>query len=128
MYIFKKINKQDIPIITTWKYPAPYNFYNIDDDLETISEFLNEPYYLIYNNKVLLGFCCFGSSAQIPFEKKLNLYDKTDFLDIGLGMKPSLTGQGYGSKFLEEVLKFAKTHYQPEGAQPSPFTSTFIVL
>ncbi|MED4585234.1 GNAT family protein [Brevibacillus choshinensis] len=33
--------------------------------------------------------------------------------DIGLGMKPELTGQGFGQAFLKWGIDFALQHYSP---------------
>ncbi len=36
-------------------------------------------------------------------------------LDVGIGMRPDLTGQGYGAPLLQAVLRFAARRYAPPG-------------
>ena len=56
----------------------------------------------------LVGFYCFGSSAQVPAGNKYKVYDDIDFLDIGLGMRPELCGSGRGYEFFLEGVEFAR--------------------
>ncbi len=43
---------------------------------------------------------CFGANAQVPGGRDANLYGGEDVIDIGLGMKPALTGKGIGKRIL----------------------------
>lgn len=49
----------------------------------------------------MIGFFCVGSPAQVPNDKYT--YSQ-DFIDVGLGMKPELTGQGMGLYFSQQSL------------------------
>lgn len=90
--------------IMQWNYEPPYDFYNSGPDEEFRKELLECSYHAILNEEgQLFGFCCTGSSAQIPFANPLGAYDE-DLLDFGLGMKPEWTGQGRGKEFLSFVL------------------------
>lgn len=90
--------------IMQWDYEPPYDFYNSGPDDEFRKELLECSYYAILDEEgQLLGFCCTGSSAQIPIAIPLGAYDE-DLLDFGLGMKPESTGQGWGKEFLSFVL------------------------
>ena len=57
----------------------------------------------------LAAFCCFGLDAQVP---------GGDYgmpaLDIGLGVRPDLTGQGNGSRYVSAVLGFAQRTSEQE--------------
>ena len=59
----------------------------------------------------MLGYFCFGKSAQIPIDKS-DVYTE-DALDIGLGMKPPLCGKGLGFSFLNAGIDFAQNKFQP---------------
>lgn len=96
--------------ILTWKYEVPYDFYNVEYSNEAVEELLNQNYFAIVNEgNQLVGFFCFGSSAQVPIGVKYGAYSG-DMVDIGLGMKPELTGQGQGLDFLTFILKSVQEH------------------
>lgn len=83
--------------ILTWKYEAPYDFYNNEESSESLNELLENPYYAVLNqNNDLVGFFCIGKAAQVPFGHTVGAYSE-DLTDIGIGMNPTLTGQGLGS-------------------------------
>lgn len=88
--------------ITHWKYEAPYDFYNLNSS--TIKEFLENEYaYVFDKNQGLVGFFCIGEAAQVPAGHKFGAYPE-GFVDVGLGMKPELTGKGNGSSFFSFIL------------------------
>ncbi|MFJ7730980.1 GNAT family N-acetyltransferase [Lysinibacillus sp. NPDC097231] len=90
--------------IVSWKYEAPYDFYNNELSDESLKEILDNPYYSIVNdNDELVGFFCTGASAQVPKGHDYGAYlDKC--MDVGIGMKPELTGKGFGTEFVAFVL------------------------
>ena len=59
----------------------------------------------------LIGFCCFGFEGQVPGGD----YSQ-DALDVGIGMRPELTGQGLGYDFVAAVLAYAEKTYRPAAA------------
>lgn len=98
--MIKKMTQENALVIKSWKYEEPYNIYNITD----VKELLEEPYYVLYNEE-LIGYFCIGSSAQVP------PYEYSDdYIDIGFGMKPNLTGKGNGYKFLERCISFVENN------------------
>lgn len=102
--------------ITTWTYPEPYDLYNMDDDEETLSELLDGSYYASTNEVgELIGFVCIGEAARVPGGYSAGIYDNEQVVDIGLGMRPDLTGRGQGGYFLQESLRFIHhlTHHSP---------------
>jgi ribosomal protein S18 acetylase RimI-like enzyme len=91
--------------IVNWKYEAPYDFYNNEVTSEAINEMIENPYYAVINqSEELVGFFCIGSTAQVPIGHQFGAYSE-EFLDIGIGMKPDLTGKGLGSTFFSKVLQ-----------------------
>ena len=56
----------------------------------------------------LVAYCCFGLDARVPGGD----YD-TPALDIGLGVRPDLTGQGRGLGYLLAVLGVAQRTVSP---------------
>lgn len=104
--------------ILGWKYEEPYDFYNNDLCDESLKEILESPYYPIVNDKEeLVGFFCTGTSAQVPLGRDYGAY-LDEYIDVGIGMKPELTGKGYGSEFFSFILN----HLQLENHSPLRLT------
>jgi RimJ/RimL family protein N-acetyltransferase len=60
----------------------------------------------------LVGYCCFGVEAQVPGGRQVGAYD-ADAVDVGMGMRPDLTGGGQGSRSLRAALAFAERRFSP---------------
>ncbi|SFM26279.1 Acetyltransferase (GNAT) family protein [Gracilibacillus orientalis] len=90
--------------IVSWKYESPYDFYNIAEN--SIKEFLKNEYYAVVDRRnQLVGFLCLGKPAQIPIGSPFGAYPE-GYIDIGIGIKPELTGRGNGSIFFSFVLNY----------------------
>ncbi|SOC39811.1 GNAT family N-acetyltransferase [Ureibacillus acetophenoni] len=110
----KKMEPTYAEEILSWKYEPPYDFYNNELNDESLSELLNNEYKAIVNNQnEVIGFFCVGNSAQVPVGHQFGAY-ASPFPDIGLGMKPTLTGKGNGTNFFSFVLEqIQKEHGLP---------------
>ncbi|UED77516.1 GNAT family N-acetyltransferase [Brevibacillus sp. DP1.3A] len=105
----------DAEQVATWQYPQEYSFYDFENSPETFQELLDGTYYSVQDNHgQLTGFFCFGLNAQVPEARKQNLYKGENVLDIGLGMKPDMTGKGIGFSFLQAGIEFAKQQFEPK--------------
>ncbi|GEN54915.1 GNAT family N-acetyltransferase [Halobacillus faecis] len=92
-----------------WTYEPPYDFYNVELSEEALAERLDGSYRSVLDEEgALIGFFCTGESAKVPAGEKDGVYAEVA-VDMGLGMHPSLTGQGHGHLFgktvLAEILK-----------------------
>lgn len=94
--------------ILRWTYPPPYDFYNMETSAEAYAELLDGSYQAVIDQTQLVGFFCTGQSAQVPSGRPLGLY-RDDYLDLGLGRQPELTGQGTGFAFCSFVLDTVKS-------------------
>ncbi|WP_059174262.1 GNAT family N-acetyltransferase [Bacillus sp. FJAT-27445] len=104
--IIDKMNEHYASEIVSWKYKPPYDFYNSSSTPDGIMEFMDNPYYAVLDlSGALAGFFCVGESAQVPTDSQDVVYERT-CIDIGLGMKPSLTGQGLGYTFFAFILDY----------------------
>ena len=82
--------------MATWRYEAPYDFY--DGDVDPV---LNpERFYEALDED--------GSLVGNYYFK-----EKGDALEIGLGLRPELTGQGLGRAFFRAGLEFGRRRFQP---------------
>lgn len=105
----KSMNYDEAKQISEWIYEEPYSIYSMDESDECIDELLNGTYFLVVDKENnIIGYYCFGESAQVPAGNEFGVYNFKDIVDIGLGIKPNLCGQGLGLKFLCNGLNFAK--------------------
>lgn len=113
MYVFRLITATDADEISRWRYPEPYATYN--GDPASVPGLLDPRYnYHAVTNPdgELVGYFCFGVDATVPAGRKLGVYDE-DALDVGLGMRPDLTGRGLGLGFMQAGLRFARQAFSP---------------
>ncbi len=111
LFIQRLSRKQAVEILN-WKYPAPYNFYNNEENEESIKELLGSLYSVVIDeNGQIIGFFCTGDSAQVPAGNQYGAYSET-CIDIGLGMKPELTGKGLGLTFFSFILGHIQGAYK----------------
>ena len=107
------MNEAAARAIATWRYEAPYEVYSLNtgDEDEVVRCFLdpaNAYHAIVDGGRRLVAYCCFGPDARVPGGE----YDSLA-LDIGLGVRPDLTGQGLGHAFVHAVLDFARQEYAP---------------
>ncbi|TMW71121.1 GNAT family N-acetyltransferase [Alteribacter natronophilus] len=106
-YTITKMTQHYAEQILFWRYPPPYDLYDLDPTQECLEELLSGVYYAcLGHDGGLAGYCCTGEEARVPGGYDAGVYDTDAYLDIGLGMKPSLTGRGRGRLFLSAVLSF----------------------
>jgi RimJ/RimL family protein N-acetyltransferase len=113
VYAFRPITASDAEEISRWRYPEPYSTYN--GDPASVPGMLNPRYNyhaVTGPGGDLVGYFCFGADATVPAGRKLGLYDE-DALDVGLGMRPDLTGRGLGPDFVRAGLRFAGQAFSP---------------
>jgi ribosomal-protein-alanine N-acetyltransferase len=91
--------------IAAWRYEPPYDFYDADADDRDLSELLDparrgERYFAVREaDGTLIGF--------------LQLDPVDDAVDVGLGLRPDLTGRGLGQQLVESCLAFGRDRYSP---------------
>lgn len=106
-YTFQKMTEEQAEhIARCWHYEGKYAFYNIEEDEEDLAGFLNsemrgDQYFTVMDRGEFIGFFSFH---------KVN----THTIDIGLGMKPSLTGSGNGLHFVKAGMMFSMRKYNPK--------------
>lgn len=89
-------------VIAGWRYPPPYDVYDDRDDGAAGPDAL-EDRYAITEGDELVGFCSFGADGRVPGGR----YPDGP-LDVGIGMRPDLTGRGLGARYLAAVIRFAR--------------------
>ena len=99
-------------VITTWIYQPPYDLY--DHTSEDLTGLLNPEYRyhaVIGEAGDLVGYCCYGLDARVPGGDYSE--GEPDVLDIGVGMRPDLTGQGFGRGFVTAIENYAINRFSP---------------
>lgn len=108
----KPMNYEQAKQISKWIYKEPYSIYSMVESDECINELLDGSYFSVFDEKYeLVGYYCFGDSAKVPAGNQYGVYDFKNIIDIGLGIKPNLCGQGIGYDFLKAGLDFAKNKF-----------------
>ncbi|AXK20811.1 MULTISPECIES: GNAT family N-acetyltransferase [Bacillus] len=107
-----KLTVEEANEINTWTYEEPYNLYSFSGEKEVIEELLDGTYYGCCDDQgEFIGYFCFGENAQVPGGRDANLYGRENLIDIGLGMKPALTGKGMGKEFFKAGIAFATKEF-----------------
>ena len=91
-------------IAYTWHYDGEYSFYDMEADQEDLAEFLNP------ETRGETMFAVTYKDELVAFLSVARVTGKT--FDIGLGMKPSLTGRGKGAEFLKAAIDFVKSEFR----------------
>jgi ribosomal-protein-alanine N-acetyltransferase len=113
-FTFRPLDENSARTILHWRYEAPYDIYNLaSPDSENTLRYLLDPqnaFYSIYGQQDRLeAFCSFGPDGQVTGGDY-----STPALDISLGVRPDLTGQGYGSEYVNAAINFAHSTYTPQ--------------
>jgi ribosomal-protein-alanine N-acetyltransferase len=121
-YAFVPMNDEHAREISHWSYEPPYDFYSLTSDPDDLSELLDpekrQGYYSALRDGELIGFLCFGQEARVPGGN----YTDAGILDVGLGLRPDLTGKRLGLGFVLAGLAFAQEKFAPVGFRLSVAT------
>ena len=95
---FEPATASTFDTLAAWRYPPPYDFY--DGDVEPV---LNPERFWEARDGAgdLVGFLYFEDKGG-------------GALEVGLGLRPDLTGRRLGLDFVLAALGFARAHFVPE--------------
>ncbi|MDP9411795.1 MAG: GNAT family N-acetyltransferase [Actinomycetota bacterium] len=102
-YHFRPMGDGETREISGWPYEPPYDFYDWTSDPDDLEELLDperrkDAYFSAFDERgALVGFFLFEVRGQT--------------VDVGLGMRPDLTGAGLG--YLLAGVEFARERYSP---------------
>jgi ribosomal-protein-alanine N-acetyltransferase len=102
---FQPMDQECARAIAGWHYEGIYAFYDMEQDVRDREELLDprrwkDHYYAVIDEQGdLIGFFCFEREKEAVV--------------IGLGLRPDLTGRGWGQGFFEAGLEFARQKYRP---------------
>ena len=110
----RKLCGEDVRRVISWRYEMPYDFYNTDQaiSVDTYCEMMLDPtlnFHAVCDaSGLLVGFCSFGADGQVEGGDY-----SAPAIDIGLGMRPELTGNGLGKVFMSAILAHATELFGP---------------
>ena len=101
---FRPMTQAEAEAVAAWHYEPPYDFYDFEADPEDHAEILDPErragdYHSVEVDGDLVGFFSFKVHG--------------DAVEIGLGLRPDLTGAGMGLEFVEAGLDFARVAFRP---------------
>ncbi len=102
---FRAMTQTDAEQIARWHYPEPFSFYDASADANDLAELLDpalrgDDYASVEDEAgELVGF----------FQFKL----RPEAIEVGLGLRPDLTGRGLGRSFLEAGLRELRSRFGP---------------
>ena len=88
----------DARAIAGWRYPGEYAFYDADADPADLAELLDP---------VEWGTRYFAADAADELVGHVVVKLDSGVAEIGLGLRPDLTGRGLGGEFVAAALRFA---------------------
>lgn len=101
-------------IADRWKYPPPYDFYDMTADPEDYEEFVTPALWPEVFLQARLGGQIFSFLSG-----ELSEAGSASVLEIGLGMHPDLTGRGLGTMFMRRNLEWIRGAYPGAGIRLS---------
>jgi ribosomal-protein-alanine N-acetyltransferase len=113
MISIRPLDRKSALAVIRWRYEPPYDLYNHnpeeeETDLRYLTDRENGLFSIHNEHGALIGFCSFGADARVPGGDYA-----ADALDIGLGIRPDLTGRGKGVGIIRTVLRFAVERFRP---------------
>jgi ribosomal-protein-alanine N-acetyltransferase len=91
--------------VATWHYEAPYDFYDLASDPQDAAE-MRDPAHAAHYRAVLS-----------EGDERLDAFWYFDWhgnvVDVGIGLRPELTGRGLGESLLRAQLDYATSRWSP---------------
>lgn len=98
-YELRPLTAEQGEAMATWSYPGPWAIYDVTTPIDPQEGF----WAVVDDIGDIAGYACFGVEARVP-----GLEERPGVLDVGVGMRPDLTGQGRGREFAGAVLDHAR--------------------
>ncbi len=90
--------------VSEWHYEAPWDFYDLASDPADAAE-MRDPAGVARYRAVL------GDEGRLDAFWYFDRHD--DVVEVGIGLRPDLTGRGRGEPFLRAQLDYASQQWQP---------------
>jgi [ribosomal protein S18]-alanine N-acetyltransferase len=101
----RALDPDDAEAVASWRYQGPWSVYDPRPDGDPPSAAAG--YEAVFDGAgSLVGFVCAGQEARVP-----GLAEAEGTVDIGVGMRPDLVGQGLGRGFGAAVLEYVRGRF-----------------
>ncbi len=118
-HILRPISEGDLPQLLTWQYEPPYEIYSLgngradNEQLAEAADYFLDPVYHFYGvvdaaSGELQAIISYGLDGQVSGGD----YSE-EALDIGMAVRPDLTGRGLGNEFAKTAISFAVQTFRP---------------
>jgi RimJ/RimL family protein N-acetyltransferase len=94
----------DAELVARWRYDGDWAVYDVPS-AATILDLL-PVYFVVEDGTDVIGFLCIGAAARVA-----GMTEEKDTVDLGVGMRPDLTGRGDGTEFGTVVLRFVEERF-----------------
>jgi RimJ/RimL family protein N-acetyltransferase len=91
--------------VEPWHYEPPYDFYDLASDPDDLAA-NRDPTRYEHRRAVV------GEDGRLEAFWYFDWHD--DVTEVGIGLRPDLTGRGLGESFLRAQLDYASSQWQPE--------------
>jgi RimJ/RimL family protein N-acetyltransferase len=92
------------PEVVAWHYAPPYDFYDLASDPDDAAA-MADPARAEHRRAVL------GEDGQLDAFLWFDWHG--DVVEVGIGLRPDLTGRGLGESFMRAQLEYASQQWQP---------------
>jgi len=104
-FVLRAFTDQDGDAVLAWRYPPPYHVYD-DWEAGDAAEFMDA------SRRDGVWFAVDDASTG-TFAGFAELRMVGTVAEVGLGMRPDLTGRGLGASFIAAILAFARDRWAP---------------
>ena len=110
---FAPITEDVVRAVASWIYEPPYDIYNLGAApigylLTSFMDPANAYHAITDERGELIAFCCFGPDARVSGGDYA-----APALNVGIGLRPDLTGQGLGPSVIGAALDYADAILRP---------------
>jgi [ribosomal protein S18]-alanine N-acetyltransferase len=108
----RPLTEADALEVIGWRYDGPYAAYDPPPGaLQSLTDPSNRFFAVDGDTCRLVGFCCLGAHAKIPGCGCDT--DEPGVIDVGVGLRPDMTGRGLGRAFVAAIVHFAAERFTP---------------
>jgi ribosomal-protein-alanine N-acetyltransferase len=107
-FMFRPLRWDDALAVARWHYPAPYELY----DLGRIPLLVGVSLHWLLAPLSRLGFFAVRSGDD-PLVGVFSFHRQGQTVELGLALRPDLTGRRIGLEFVEAGMEFARRTFAP---------------